>query len=241
MADMPANFPPYAIQYSDTAKESRKELPPEAMLALFDVIDKLAENPDAFPNWTKPISRDGRIRLYTHPKPALQITYEVDEKEHLLYLLHFVAPKVQVTKSVFISYSHKDVAWLTKVKMFLKPLEDQGLLQIWDDTNISPGSEWLEEIKRSLESAQVAVFLITQNFLSSEFISQKEFPMLLDKANNRGCLIFWIAVSSSTVGDSELSRFQAANDPNKPLDTLPEPAQNTVLTDIYNRMKKAIQ
>jgi TIR domain len=241
MADMPANFPPYAIQYSDTAKESRKELPPEAMLALFDVIDKLAENPDAFPNWTKPISRDGRIRLYTHPKPALQITYEVDEKEHLLYLLHFVAPKVQVTKSVFISYSHKDVAWLTKVKMFLKPLEDQGLVQIWDDTNISPGSEWLEEIKRSLESAQVALFLITQDFLSSQFIGQKEFPVLLDKANNRGCLIFWIAVSSSTVGDTELSRFQAANDPNKPLDTLPEPAQNTVLTDIYNRMKKAIQ
>jgi hypothetical protein len=238
---MPTNFPSYAIQYSDTAKESRKELPPEAVLALFDVIDKLAENPDAFPSWTKPISRDGRTRLYTHPNPALQITYEVDEKEHLLYLLHFVAPKVQVTKSVFISYSHKDAAWLAKVKMFLKPLEDQGLLQIWDDTNISPGSEWLEEIKRSLESAQVAVFLITQNFLSSEFISQKEFPMLLDKANNRGCLIFWIAVSSSTVGDSELSRFQAANDPNKPLDTLPEPAQNTVLTDIYNRMKKAIQ
>jgi TIR domain len=241
MADMPANFPSYAIQYSDTAKESRKELPPEAMLALFDVIDKLAENPDAFPNWTKPISRDGRIRLYTHPKPALQITYEVDEKEHLLYLLHFVAPKVQVTKSVFISYSHKDAAWLTKVKMFLKPLEDQGLVQIWDDTNISPGSEWLEEIKRSLESAQVALFLITQDFLSSQFIGQKEFPVLLDKANNRGCLIFWIAVSSSTVGDTELSRFQAANDPNKPLDTLPEPAQNTVLTDIYNRMKKAIQ
>ena len=45
MADMPINFPPYAVQYSDTAKESRKELPPEVMLALFDVIDKLAENP----------------------------------------------------------------------------------------------------------------------------------------------------------------------------------------------------
>jgi hypothetical protein len=241
MPDITINFSSYAIQYSDTAKESRKELPPEAMVALFDVIDKLAENPDAFPNWAKPISRDGRIRVYTHPNPALQITYEVDEKEHLLYLLHFVAPKVQVTKSVFISYSHKDAAWLAKVKMFLKPLEDQGLLQIWDDTNISPGSEWLEEIKRSLESAQVAVFLITQNFLTSQFIGQKEFPVLLDKAKNRGCLIFWIAVSASTVGDSELSRFQAANDPNKPLDTLPEPAQNTVLTDIYNRMKKAIQ
>jgi TIR domain len=241
MPDITSKFPSYAIQYSDTAKESRKELPPESMLALFDVIDQLAENPDAFPNWTKPISRDGRIRLYTHPYPALQITYEVDEKEHHIYLLHFVAPKVSVKKSVFISYSHKDAAWLAKVKDYLKPLEDQGFIQIWDDTNLRPGSEWLEEIKRSLESAQVAVFLITQNFLTSQFIVQKEFPVLLDKAKNRGCLIFWIAVSASTVLDSELSRFQAANDPNKPLDTLPQPAQNTVLKDIYERMKKAIQ
>jgi TIR domain len=241
MADIPINFPSYATLYSDTAKESRKELPPEVILALFDVIDKLAENPDAFPNWTRAISRDGRTRVYTHPKPALQITYEVDKEAHLLYLLHFVAPQVQVTKPVFISYSHKDAAWLEKLKMFLQPLEEQGLLRIWDDTDISPGSQWFEEIRLSLESARVAVFLITQNFLHSEFIGQKELPVLLEKAKNRGCVIFWIAVSSSTVADSELSQFQAANDPNQPLDTLPEPEQNRVLTSIYERMKEAVQ
>jgi len=241
MADIPINFPPYAIQYSDPAKESRKELPPDVMLALFDVIDKLAENPDAFPNWTSVISLDGRTRVYRHPNPCVEITYEVDEKQRLLYLLHFVAPAVPVTKSVFISYSHKDADWLGKLKMFLEPLEQQGLLRIWDDTNIPAGSEWLEEIEQSLNSARVGVLLITQNFLTSEFILHKEFPVLLDKAKNRGCLIFWIAVSASTVHDSELSRFQAANDPEHPLDTLPEPQQNSVLKSIYDQMKKAVE
>ena len=28
----------------------------------------------------QPISRDGRIRVYTHPNPALQITFEVLEE-----------------------------------------------------------------------------------------------------------------------------------------------------------------
>jgi internalin A len=125
--------------------------------------------------------------------------------------------------------------------MFLQPLEKQGLLRIWDDTNIRPGSEWLEEIKLSLESARVAVLLITQNFLTSEFIDQKELPVLLKKAENRGCLIFWVAVSESTVDDSELSRFQAANDPKQPLDTLSEPEQNRVFKSIYDRMKEAVQ
>ena len=246
MADTPIDFRSYAIQFSDTARKTRKELPQEAALALIDVIDKLAENPDAFPAWTKPISRDGRTSVYSHPKPALQITYEVDEKARLLYLLHFVAPQVPVIKPVFISYSHKDRDWLGKVKMFLQPLEDQGLLRIWDDTNIRPGSEWLEEIELSLEKARIAVLLITQNFLTSEFIRQKEFPVLLEKAKNRGCVIYWIAVSASTVKGSELSKLiQAANDPEQPLDTLTEPEQNRVLKSIYesiyDRMKEAVQ
>ena len=118
---------------------------------------------------------------------------------------------------------------------------DLGLLDIWDDTEIRIGSKWLEEIKRSLESAQIAVFLITQNFSTSEFIVQKELPVLLKKAENRGCLIFWVAVSDSTVDDSQLSQFQAANDPDHPLDTLTEPEQNRVLKRIYDRMKEAVQ
>jgi hypothetical protein len=241
MADIPINFPSYAIQYSEPAKESRKQLPPEVMLALYDVIDELAENPDAFPSCTSPISRDGRTHVYTQEKPPLQITYEVDKEAHLLYLLHFVAPQVPVPKKVFISYSHKDVAWLEKLKMFLHPLEDQRLVKIWDDTNIPPGSQWLEEIQLSLERAQVGVLLITENFLTSEFIVQKEFPVLLKKAKNRGCLIFWVAVGPSTVNDSELSQFQAANDPEHPLDSLDEPEQNRILQSIYDQMKKAVQ
>ena len=78
-----------------------------------------------------------------------------------------------------------------------------------------------------IESARVAVFLTTQNFLTSEFIRQKEFPVLLEKAKNRGCLIFWVAVSASTVDDMELAQFQAANDPKQPLDSLPESEQTT--------------
>jgi hypothetical protein len=67
------------------------------------------------------------------------------------------------------------------------------------------------------------------------------FVSALEKAKNRGCVIFWIAVSASTVKDSELSRLQAANDPEQPLDTLTEPEQNRVLVSIYNRMKEAVQ
>jgi hypothetical protein len=228
----------YAVQYSESGKASRKDLPPEAMALLFDILDALAANPDAFPGRVRTISRDGRVRLYSHPSPPLQVTYEVDTDRRVLHLLHFVAPKLQVTKPVFISYSHKDAKWLEKLRQFLRPLEEQELIRVWDDTEIRPGADWLGEIRNALGSARVAVFLVTQNFLDSPFIRDKELPALVEAATHRGCLIFWIAVSSSTVEDSPLAKFQGAL--SSPLDLMSEPEQNKMLAEIYRKMKAAV-
>jgi hypothetical protein len=53
-------------------------------------------------------------------------------------------------------------------------------------------------------------------------------------------LIFWIAVSSSTIADSPLARFQGVISPSLPLDLMTEPEQNRVLLEIYQKMKAAV-
>jgi len=82
--------------------------------------------------------------------------------------------------------------------------------------------------------------LITQNFLDSPFIKEHELPKLIDAANNRGCLIFWIQVSSTTFEDSPLAKFQGAIPPNRPLDLMSDAEQSKVLVDIYRKMKAAV-
>ena len=230
----------YAVRNSESGKASRRELPPEAQLAFLDIQDALADNPDAFPGRTRAISRDGTVRVYSHPSPALQVTYEIDTASRIIHFVHFVAPKVNVTRPVFISYSHKDAKWLDKLKLFLRPLEDQDLIRVWDDTEIQTGAQWLDEIQKALGSARVAVFLVTQDLLNSPFIRDKELPALLEAANNRGCLIFGIAVSSTTFEDSPLARFQGAIPLHTPLDLLPEPEQNELFKVIYQKMKAAV-
>jgi TIR domain-containing protein len=240
MPEQAAETEAYAVKYSESAKACRRELPTEAQLALLDIQLALADNPDAFPGRTRAISRDGTVRVYSHPAPALQVTYEIDTANRILYFQHFVAPKLAVTRPVFISYSHKDAKWLEKLKLFLRPLEDQDLIRVWDDTEIQPGAQWLDEIQKALGSARVAVFLVTQDLLNSPFIRDRELPALLEAANNRGCLIFWIAVSSTTFEDSPLAKFQGAIPPHTPLDLLPEPEQNELFKVIYQKMKAAV-
>jgi hypothetical protein len=38
---------------------------------------------------------------------------------------------------IFISYSHKDRAWLEYVRSFFSPLAKHGTLTIWDDEKAS--------------------------------------------------------------------------------------------------------
>ena len=71
---------------------------------------------------------------------------------------------------VFVSYSHKDKKWLNRVLPFLRPLRREGLIDPWDDTCIRAGDQWREEIQGALQVAKVAILLVSQDFLDSDFI-----------------------------------------------------------------------
>lgn len=87
---------------------------------------------------------------------------------------------------VFISYSHKDESWKDRVVTHLRVLEKQALLDVWDDRRIKAGEDWHEEIQKALDSADVAILMISADFLTSDFILGAEVPALLERRQNEG-------------------------------------------------------
>ena len=84
--------------------------------------------------------------------------------------------------SVFISYSHLDEVWKDRVQKQLKVLETAGIdLVTWDDRRISAGLDWRPEIERAIDACDVALLLISSNFLTSAFIMGNEVPPLLQR------------------------------------------------------------
>ena len=68
---------------------------------------------------------------------------------------------------LFYSYSHKDKEYLEALKTALAPLRDTGLLEDWSDQNILPGKNIDTSIPPRIDGADVLVFLVSPDFLSS--------------------------------------------------------------------------
>jgi class 3 adenylate cyclase len=147
-----------------------------------------------------------------------------------------MAPPIR--DKVFISYSHKDQAWLEQLQTMMKPLVRSGAILPWADTMIRTGTDWREQIQTALTTAKVAVTLVSPNFLASDFIAEVELPALLTAAAEGGVQVCWILVSACLHETSGVSRFQAAHDISRPLDSLTPAELNGTLAAIAREINR---
>jgi hypothetical protein len=140
--------------------------------------------------------------------------------------------------TVFVSYAHEDRRWHDLLAAHLHQLKASKRIVAWSDKEIGTGDHWEHEIRATLDTASVAVLLVTPHFLASEFITSVELPFLVKRADAGHLRIVWLAVSSSFFDGTELSRFQAANDPSVPLDLMPPARRNRELVRICRSIEQ---
>jgi NTP pyrophosphatase (non-canonical NTP hydrolase) len=151
------------------------------------------------------------------------------------------AKDVQQTERnlIFVSYSHKDRAWLERLQVMIKPLARNRIVSVWDDTRIRPGERWRSEIDSALERSRVAVLLVSPDFLASDFIAQNELPPLLEATREHGISIIWVPISASMYKATDIAQYQPAHDPTHPLDSLEKHEQNAALLKICEYIQEA--
>lgn len=143
-------------------------------------------------------------------------------------------------ENIFISYTREDSKWLEMFRTMLTPMVRQEKLKIWDDTNIMPGTKWLEEIKKAVDGSKIALLLVSARLLASDFIIDIELP-LLSKAQEDGLIILWVAVSRCMFQYTDLKHYQALNtDPAKPLDAFVGGKLNDEMFRICKQIKKVM-
>ncbi len=77
---------------------------------------------------------------------------------------------------IFVSYSHRDAALKKEFDTNLNVMQLQGIIDHWTDAEIQPGDRWNEEIAEAMEKSQIILFLVSNNFLASNYIRNVESP-----------------------------------------------------------------
>jgi formylglycine-generating enzyme required for sulfatase activity len=144
---------------------------------------------------------------------------------------------------VFISYSHADRDWVERLKRMMAPLlRGSGQeLRLWDDSQIDAGRKWREAIEVALAQARVAVLLVSDHFLASEFVMGEEVPKLLAAAEAEGLRVLWVSLSACLVEETEIHQYQAVLPPSRPLDRMAEAEVKEALKTIGLEIRKALK
>jgi hypothetical protein len=162
---------------------------------------------------------------------------------------------------IFISYAHKDNEkknvedkWLDKLMEHISPLALDESVNIWSDEKIESGKNWHQEIQHALESAKVAVLLISPAFLGSKYIRTNEIPVILKNASKNGVIILPIIIRPCLFNEMtflypdpksgperiKLSDFQSVNSPDRALNGLTENEQDLILLSVAQRIYKTV-
>jgi hypothetical protein len=140
--------------------------------------------------------------------------------------------------NVFISYSHKDELIKEELENHFSGLRRNGLINDWNDRMIQAGDLWEAEIKEKLNNAEIVIFLVSSDFMASNYIHNVEIKNAMDRHNNSLIKIVPVIARPCDFASLPISNIQALPKNAKAI-TLWENKDEAYL-DVVNQFKKLL-
>jgi predicted nucleotide-binding protein len=86
----------------------------------------------------------------------------------------------------YISYSERDNRMKEQLRVHLKALERQGIINVWDDQHIGTGDDWHNQIYDHIEKSDIFVVLLSPDYIASDWCYDVEFKRILERREADG-------------------------------------------------------
>jgi len=114
-------------------------------------------------------------------------------------------------------------------------------VDVWSDSKIMPGESWDDQIGDAISTADVAILLISADYLASRFIANQELPRLLESAQHGRTLMLPVMLSPVHLDPaSPLLQFQFVNSPRQPLSLMKPNAQDMVFVQVAQAIHERV-
>ncbi len=145
----------------------------------------------------------------------------------------------QTAIAAFISYSHRDEALLEQLKPHLANLKRQGLIQTWDDRQITGGSDWAQAIAHNLETTDVILLLVSADFIASDYCWGIELQGAIARHQNGSARVIPIILRPVDWEDTPFRHLQALPKSGKPITEWEN--RDTAFVDIARGIRKVVE
>lgn len=145
-----------------------------------------------------------------------------------------------MTWRVFYSYSHQDIELRNQLGKFLAPLRQNKKIEDWHDRNIGPGSNWQTEISQRLREAHLIVFLISPDFLNSEYCLGVEVQAAMERLKGEAVKIVPILARDCLWEESIFSQLQMVPRDAKPIISQHWRSNDEAFRDVANEIRAVV-
>ncbi len=126
-------------------------------------------------------------------------------------------PAKTTPRNVFYSYSHRDEALRDELDTHLKLLRREGFISTWHDRRIRPGDEWDHVINDQLNSADIIFFLVSPDFLASDYCRDIEVRRAMERYESGDAVVVPIILRPCVWTREAFARLQALPRNGRPL------------------------
>lgn len=124
-----------------------------------------------------------------------------------------------MTKQVFLSYSRRDSELRDQLARVLDPLQRTGLIHLWHDQEIPLGHDWRSTIDQKIHEADLILFLVTADFLQSDYCNELELTTALRRWKAQQVQIIPIIARDCLWEQTPLATLQVVLLDSKPITT----------------------
>jgi len=98
-------------------------------------------------------------------------------------------------KKIFISYAHEDKGVMDHLSKYLNIIKIHHI-DFWFDQKMRTGDNWPAEIQNAIETAHITICLVSNSYLGSSFVQNREFPAIQAR-QKEGMVLFPIIIKDS--------------------------------------------
>jgi hypothetical protein len=140
-------------------------------------------------------------------------------------------------QKIFVAYCFADKKWLDRVQPAIAPLAAATNLVVWDERKLQGSRTWPAELANHLASSRLAILLVSDLFMESDFVRRAKLPALIKEGRAGGLRDCWILASHCHYAAAALDESLAANDLNRPIDSLSVMERDGTIAAISARLR----